>query len=524
MNPPERASLPGELQGGDKKQANQTARSLLQDRFDVLIDCVVDYAFMTLDLESRVTSWNRGAERILGYSEGEILSRSSALFFTPEDQEKGEPGKELAVATRDGRAEDERWHVKKDGSRFWASGVMTLLRDQSGQPLGFVKIFRDLTSSKTAQEALQESENRFRLFVENVRDHALFQVDPSMRISVWNSGAERLFGYSAHEIVGRPFRELFPLEDREAGYPEQELIRTLAEGQMQDARWLLRRDGTRFFAAWVTHPVYDDGQLRGYAKVLRDETETLRAEELRRRQEEQERAHLQKAVETQGAELDRTKEELRALAASLLTAQDEERRHVARELHDDVSQRLAVLEMHVSLLQSQPEMPDALKQQLEGLTNEITKVSEGVRTLSHGLHPSMLEHLGLIPALRSLGSEFEKVQSFTFHLISFPLQRTIPLSVASTLYRIAQEALRNVAKHAPGSLVTVRVTEDEHELHLSIHDNGPGFDPASTATHHGLGLISIEERVRLVGGKLALSAKPGGGTRIDVTVPHRDQL
>jgi PAS domain S-box-containing protein len=371
---------------------------------------------------------------------------------------------------------------------------------------------------------MQESENDFHLFVDNLRDLAVFEIDPSRRISGWNHGAERLFGYTAAEIVGHPLHALFPPEDSESGFPEHELASSLGNGPVQDGGWLSRRDGTRFFAAWVTHAIYDDAaQLRGYVKVLRDETETLQSEEFRRVHEEHERAHLRHAVETTGAELDRTKDELRALAASLMRAQDEERRRVARELHDDVSQGLALLEMQLSQFQSQPEVSDSLKHQLEGLRTQITAVCEGVRILSHALHPSMLEHLGLVPALRSLGSEFEKVHNLTFHLISFPLQRAIPLPVAFTLYRIAQEGLRNVAKHAPGALVTMRVTEDDNELHLSIQDNGPGFDPAVNKAHDGLGLISMEERTRLVGGNFALYTKPGGGTQIAVTVPHAEQ-
>ena len=498
----------------------RASASVVQHGFDVLIDSVLDYAFITFDLDSRITSWNAGATRILGYSEAEILSQPGALFFTLEDRRNGEVERELASALQEGRAEDERWHLRKDGSVFWGSGVTTLLRDGSGQPVGFAKVFRDLTSQRAAQEALRESENRFRLFADNVRDHALFQVNPAGRISDWNSGAERLFGYTAPEILGHPVYELFPPEDRAIGYPEQELAATLERGQMQDARWLLRRDGTRFFAAWVTHPMYDDaGHLRGYAKVLRDETDRFETEELRRREEEQERTDLLRVVETTGAELDRTKDELRALAGSLMKAQEEERRWVARELHDDVSQGLAILEMQLALIQGQPEIPSDLNAQFERLRSQINAVSERVRTLSHRLHPSILDHLGLLPALRSLGSDFQERQNITVHLISFPLARAVPLPVASALYRVAQEALRNVAKHAPGSLVTLRVTEREDELELSIHDNGPGFDPIAVKHQNGLGLVSMEERIRLLGGSFALYTKPGGGTQITVRVP-----
>src|SRR3954468_17555511 len=139
-----------------------------QHHFQVFSERVTDYAFITFDLESRITSWSRGAERLLGYSEAEILGQPGSIFFTPEDRLAGAAEQELATAQREGCAEDERWHIRRDGSRFWGSGVMTAHRDGQDHLQGYSKIFRDLTARRVIEERLRDSEERFRLFSDNV--------------------------------------------------------------------------------------------------------------------------------------------------------------------------------------------------------------------------------------------------------------------------------------------------------------------------------------------------------------------
>jgi PAS domain S-box-containing protein len=250
-----------------------------EELYCFLSEGVTDYAFVTFDPENLVTSWSRGAERILGYREDEILGRPGSLIFTQEDRVNGEVEKELSTALRDGRAEDERWHLRKDRTRFWGSGVMTAIRDNSGRHMGYAKVMRDLTDRRQSEAALRGSEERFRLFVENVREYALFQTDMDGRITSWHPGAERLFGYASAEIVGHSASRLFSPEDREAGVLERELAVVAEGGRTEEARWVVRKDGSRFWARWVTEPLRDEkGQLRGTAKVLRDETEREKVE------------------------------------------------------------------------------------------------------------------------------------------------------------------------------------------------------------------------------------------------------
>lgn len=255
--------------------------SAVEERFEGFANSARDFAFITLDTNNNVTGW-KGAEALLGYSETEILGKSGRLFFTAEDLAKREHERELATAKATGTAEDERWHARKDGSRFWGSDLMTLLRDQADQFCGYARLMRDRTEQRNQLEALRASEERFRLLVEKVRDCALFPVDLVGNVNDWNPGAERIFGYSAAEVLGRPAIELLAPDEETADILREELERAANEGGASAEAWLKRKDGTKFYARWGTDAMRDGaGQLIGFTKVLRDETERKRSDEQR---------------------------------------------------------------------------------------------------------------------------------------------------------------------------------------------------------------------------------------------------
>jgi signal transduction histidine kinase len=214
--------------------------------------------------------------------------------------------------------------------------------------------------------------------------------------------------------------------------------------------------------------------------------------------------------------LDRSREQLRTLAGSLLTAQDEERRRIARELHDDVGQRLGVLQIELTNLRQRR---TDLGGELDMMIAQTSALSERVRDLSHGLHPSVLDHLGLETGLRSLCEEFERTHGIPGRCICCTDDSRITVSTATAFYRIAQEALRNVAKHAGDARVTISLAESNHEIRLTIQDDGCGFDSGFNVHKAGLGLISMEERIRLVGGHLDVHSAPGEGTTVNACAP-----
>jgi PAS domain S-box-containing protein len=243
-------------------------------RLELLVDAVTDYAIYLLDRDGMIRTWNAGAERIKGYRASEVLGRHFSLFFTPEDNAADVPGQILVRAGRDGRAEQEGWRVRKDRSRFWASSVVQLVRDARGRGLGFAKITRDLTEQREAQRALYDSEHRFRLLVQAVKDCAIYMLDPSGVIVNWNSGAERLKGYSAEEIVGQHFSKFYTREDRMAGLPARVLDAAARDGHYEAEGWRVRKDGGRFWAAVEVDAIRDENnKLIGFAKITRDITE-----------------------------------------------------------------------------------------------------------------------------------------------------------------------------------------------------------------------------------------------------------
>lgn len=256
------------------QQTAKDAPLLDAQRFELLIDAIADYAIYMLDPEGFVVTWNPGAERIKGYTAVEIIGQHFSRFFTAEDQANKLPQKIMDAARVEGRHEAEGWRVKKDGTRFWANAILQPVHDELGAIVGFAKITRDITERMQAQNALLDSERRFRILVEGVIDYAIFMLDPSGVVVNWNAGAERLKGYTADEIIGQHFSKFYTPEDRTKGTPGRFLDAAAREGRLEVEGWRVRKDGSRFWASVVIDAIRSEtGILQGFAKVTRDITE-----------------------------------------------------------------------------------------------------------------------------------------------------------------------------------------------------------------------------------------------------------
>ena len=249
-------------------------------RFELLVDAITDYAVYLLDEDGYVASWNRGAQRFKGYTPQEIIGQHFSVFYTPEDLATGLPARALKTAAEDGRFEQEGWRVRKDGTRFWTSVVIDPVRDESGVLIGYAKVTRDITDKLEAERRLRESEQRFRLLVQGVRDYAIYLLDPDGHVTNWNAGAALIKGYNADEIIGHHFSRFYTPEDRAAGEPARALATALREGKNENEAWRVRKDGTHFRAGVLIDPIYDDaGTLIGFAKITRDLTERWKAQQ-----------------------------------------------------------------------------------------------------------------------------------------------------------------------------------------------------------------------------------------------------
>jgi PAS domain S-box-containing protein len=246
--------------------------------YERLVRSIVDYAIYVIDPDGRVASWNAGAERIKGYSAEEAIGQHFSCFYTVEDRDAELPSRSLRIASEEGRFSSEGWRLRKDGSQFWATITVDPIW-QDGTLAGFAMITRDITENREATLATMEAERRFRILVQGVTDYAIYMLSPDGVITNWNTGAQRIKGYTEAEIVGQHFSRFYTAEDVAEKLPWSALDTARREGRYHADGWRQRKDGTRFWASVVIDAIRDDGgALLGFAKVTRDLTERREAE------------------------------------------------------------------------------------------------------------------------------------------------------------------------------------------------------------------------------------------------------
>jgi PAS domain S-box-containing protein len=472
-------------------------------QFEQFTDTISDHALVALDQKGRVIRWNRGAERLMGWRAEEIVGQSLEFFYTPGDVAEGVPQSELKQAARQGHVKEERWHLRRDGSRFWGSGSLSAVRNQAGDLLGFTKIMRDLTLWREAQEELRDSEERLRLFLENVTDYALLQVDITGRISRWNTGAENTFGYTEKEVLNAPMRLLYLPEDAARGDAERDLASAEERGRFEDARWLVRKDGSRLFARWVTTPIRDEaGQLRGYAKVLRDETERRRTEQQIQSSLAEKQALLQEIHH-------RVKNNLQVITSLLsIQAARLENAEVTAVLADTGNRVRAIAALHETLYSS-----------------------ENLADIEFGSYAQQLVR-GLV-GFYGIDEKRLSVTVDTAHLV-VDIGQAIPLSL------ILNELVTNCFKHAfpdnrSGKVVvelayvpnaaSVEEKSDAGYGKLVVQDDGIGLPPGLNWTETpSMGWHLVNLLVRQLQGQIEVAGPPGLSVAIQFPLKDGSEL
>jgi two-component system CheB/CheR fusion protein len=414
----------------------------------------------------------------------------------------------------------------------WLTARLMPYRTVNDKIDGVVLTFTDIHERKRAEDDLRASEERLRLVVNSAEDYAIMLLDSEGRYTDWNVGAEKIFGYTEEEATGQTAAIIFTPEDLAAGVPEQELRTADRDGRAADERWHMRKDGTRFYCSGVMISLRHG---RGYAKIARDLTEQKRTQdELSRMHGELEQrvgertAELASANTAMRKEVDvrrRVEHERLDLLRRIVTSQEDERRRISRELHDQLGQSLTALRLKLEGLNEEAGRRSKLRVRIEELNEIAQRLDADVDFLAWELRPTALDDLGLIVALSNYAQEWSKHFGINvnFHSRGLGDTRLAPL-VETNLYRIAQEALNNVAKHAGATSVDMLLERRDQHAVLIIEDNGRGFDPDDvkvSESGRGMGLVGMRERAALVAGSAEIESAPGGGATIFVRVPVR---
>lgn len=497
-----------------------------EERFKLLVEAVSDYAIFLLDKNGNIETWNAGAQRFKLYSAEEVIGKHFSIFYTKEDVEREHPNYELAVARATGRFEEEGWRVRKDGTRFWASVVITRLTNTAGEIVGFAKVTRDLTERKLAEEQLKVSEQRYRLLVSAVKDYAIFMLGPDGRVITWNEGAERLKGYKPDEIIGQYFSAFYVPEDIRAKKPQWEIEEATITGRFEDEGWRVRKDGTRFWANVLITAIYDDKRdLIGFSKVTRDVTDRRRLEEkLRRGNEEldervRERTmQLEQAVKARDEFMGIVSHELRTPVTSLRLQAQVAMRQLKR---NDIS---SFHEKSVKFVSGAERQLDRLSKLIEDML-DVSRISMDRLFLERT--PMDLKDL-----VRETIDRFEDQSSELGCHILFEGEPVEVLGDSHRLEQVFSNLLINAIKYGPGKPIFVSVKRLGAKAAVKIVDQGVGIAPedqervfdrferavsANEVSGLGLGLYISRKIVEAHNGTLSVESTFGEGSTFTVT-------
>jgi PAS domain S-box-containing protein len=457
-------------------------------------------AIICKNLDAVIVSWNAGAQHIFGCTEAEAVGQPITILIPPELRH--EENQILERLRAGGHVEHyETIRVTKEGRKVDVSLTISPIRDCSGKIAGFSEIAQNITARKRAEQILHETnralerqkgvlqarEELLRIFVKNV-PAGVAMLDRNMRYLQVSDRFCADYSVDSSQVLGRSHYELFPdIPDR-----WKEIHRRALEGETLRAdedRW--DREAGTTWVRWEVRPWRSADGLTGGILIF--------AEDVTRRKQ--------------------MEEALSSMSRKLIQSQEQERTRIGRELHDDINQRLAMLAIGLEQLQHNPV---TVRRRLQELREETIAISSAVQALSHELHSSKLEYLGVVSGMESWCREFSERQEMQIDFSS-AVFGPLPFEIGLALFRVLQEALHNAVKHSGVKRVEVQVAEQSSEVHLLVRDSGSGFDMEAVKRGSGLGLLSMQERVRLVNGAISFESKPMGGTTIRVRVPFKSE-
>ena len=485
----------------DRKEIEAELR-ISQDRVAGIVASAMD-AIIAVDHEQRVLLFNTAAEQMFGCAAAEVIGHSIGRFI-PERFHTAHGGHVrhfglAGVTNRITGSSDPLWAVRANGEEFPIEATVSQV-ENAGKPL-FTVIIRDATERRRAELAAAESEKRFRL-IANTAPVLIWMSDPDKLCSYFNESWLDFTGRSLEQELGNGWAQSVHSQDLQGCLHTYTQFFDRREKFNMEYR-LRRHDGEYRWVLDIGVPRFNsDGSFAGYVGCCMDISDLKRA----------------KATVTE-------------FSGRLLRAGEEERGRVARELHDDINQRLALLANGVQEVEQavSADKNPSRKQRLHALWQLTNEIATDIQHISHQLHPSKLHYLGLATTVRQLCNEFAQQHKIDIECIVKELPGNLDENVSLNLFRVVQESLRNVAKHSHARHVKVEFTCQSDVVHLSISDDGVGFDPESPRVNHGLGLVSMRERLRSVGGEFSIWSKPSLGTLVEgkvraVTKPASSEL
>jgi PAS domain S-box-containing protein len=451
------------------------------------------------DLRSNTRAWSTQLSRIFGLRPGQLPSAFDGFYplVHPEDRERTAALAREALRTGKGY-EDQFRIVRPDGAVRTLHNQARVDRDESGKAVRVIGVCQDITERKVAEEQVHVSQERFRMMVENVRDYAIYILDMKGFVTSWNLGAERICGYYADEIIGKHYSRFFLPDHAARGDPGIQLQFASIQGRYESEGFRVRKNGTRYWAHVILSPLLDEtGKRRGFSEIVHDITERKRAEE----------------------DLHSYAERLKTTSRRLVEVQESERRALATELHDRVGQNLTALGINLSIIAGG--LPARAKPELAARLEDCNSLVEGtvdaMRDVMAELRPHALDDYGLPAALRSLATGFSRRTGIQVAFEKEGRGADLPKPVDLAMFRIAQEALNNVAKHANAQHVEIAIRRKNGSALLTVSDDGVGFDPQHVdgpRADAGWGLLIMRERAEAVGARFTLKAGPNNGVQV----------
>jgi PAS domain S-box-containing protein len=495
--------------------AEQKTVEEIRSRLAAIVESSED-AIVSKDFGGIITSWNASAERIFGYTEKEVVGKSITLIIPPELRgEEAQILQRLRTGERVEHFETER--LTKDRKRITVSLTISPIRDATGKLVGASKTARDVTQLRQVEAALRESEQRLRFSLEAANFGTWNWNIPTGKVQ-WSENMERIHGQAPGSFAGNfeSFVQCIREEDRNR--VQQAIQRALAgDGKYHTEYRQVREDGTVGWMEARGQVIRDDsGRPVRLMGVCMDVSERKRAEEALK----QAREELEGRVTDRTAELERAQERLRALSGRLLRMQDDERRRIARELHDTAGQILVALNLNLVPLEEElAERATDLVKPVKECLSLVDELSRDLRTISHLLHPPLLDEAGLPSALRWFVEGFSERSKVKVELHLAEDLGRLPAECETAIFRMVQECLTNIHRHSESNTASISITHDAQSIKVEIRDQGKGMPmPMPRA---GVGIQGMGERIRQLGGSLEIESGSQGTSVVAILPANR---